>query len=60
MQGRGETWQNCQCQDNRHGNRCQHGLAVMFALLAVELERQFQAEWDAAFDAQEAHEEMAR
>lgn len=60
VQGRGETWQTCSCLDNRLGNRCQHGLAIVFALRAVQLEREFRAEWDALFHADEFSEETTR
>lgn len=57
VQGRGETWQICSCPDNGRGYRCKHGLAVAFALRAVELEAQFRAEWEAAFPLEITSEE---
>ena len=60
VQGRGETWQNCGCPDSRRGNRCQHGLAVVFALRAVKLEQQFRTKWDAIFHTGDEREEVAR
>lgn len=56
VQGRGETWQECECPDNQRGNRCKHGLAVWIALRAVELQKQFEFEWDQAFGAHAARE----
>ncbi len=60
VEGRGETWQICTCPDNQAGNRCKHGLAVLFALNAVTLEEEFRVEWEAAFPDEAREEEGTR
>ncbi len=60
VEGRGETWQICTCPDNQKGFRCKHGLAVMFAIRARELEEEFRREWEAAFPEEARGEERTR